>query len=103
MPRSRTSRTANRRTRRRFFGNAFLATLFKNRNAEEHLAKLNLNERQIKAVLYVVENGNITNSKYQEINGVSKPTATRDIKELVDKKIFVNLGTKGSSAVYELV
>ena len=67
------------------------------------MKKSDLNERQIKAVLYIVENGNITNSKYQNVCDVSKSTATRDIKELEEKGILLNKGTKGSSAVYELV
>ncbi len=81
----------------------FLVEIFKNRYTPERLKQSGLNERQINAVLYVVENGKITNSKYQEICHVSKSTATRDIKELEAKGIFINKGTKGSSAVYELV
>lgn len=79
-----------------------LVTLFKNRYTAEQLKKLGLNERQIKAALYAVDNGSITNSKYQEVCKVSKSTATRDIKELEEKGILINKGTKGSSAVYEL-
>jgi len=79
-----------------------LVTLFKDRYTEGQLSKLGLNDRQVKAVLYVKENGKITNSQYQRICHISKPTATRDIKELEVKSIFANKGTKGSSAVYEL-
>lgn len=39
---------------------------------EEYLTKLGLNERQVKAVLYVKKNGKITNKEYQEINNVKK-------------------------------
>ncbi len=66
------------------------------------LPKIGLNDRQIKAVMYVKEHGNITNSQYQRICYISKATATRDIKELEVKGVFVNKGTKESSAVYEL-
>jgi len=38
-------------------------TLFKDRYAEEQLLKIGLNERQVKAVLYVKEKGKITNSQ----------------------------------------
>jgi ATP-dependent DNA helicase RecG len=79
-----------------------LVEIFKNRYTAENLKKLGLNERQLLAMAYVKENGSITNSKYQAVCGVSKSTATRDIKELEDKEILVNRGTKGSSAVYEL-
>lgn len=80
-----------------------LVVLFKNRYTEDQLKKSGLNDRQIKAVLYAIENGTITNSKYQEVCDVSKSTATRDIKELEEKGILINEGTKGSSAVYKLV
>jgi ATP-dependent DNA helicase RecG len=61
-----------------------------------------LNERQVKAVLYVVENVSITNSQYQKLTDTSKPTATRDLQELEAKGILINKGTKGSSSKYEL-
>jgi len=71
----------------------FIVTLFKDRFSEEQLQKLGLNDRQIKAVLYVKEKGKITNGEYQELNAVSKRTATNDLYELVEKqKIFEQLG-----------
>src|SRR3990170_5673438 len=42
---------------------------------EENLKKMGLNERQIKAVIYVKEKGRITNKEYQGIANISKPTA----------------------------
>jgi len=79
-----------------------LVTLFKNKYTTEQLQKLGLNERQVKAVLYVVAKGSITNSQYQKLNDTSKPTATRDLQELEAKRIFINKGTKGSSSKYDL-
>jgi len=61
-----------------------------------------LNGRQKKAIEYVKEHGSITNAEYQKINFVSKATAYRDIKELENKRIILNIGTKGSSAKYSL-
>ena len=75
-----------------------LVTLFKNKFRPDQLQKLGLNERQVKAVLYVVENGSITNSQYQKLTDTSKPTATRDLQELESKAILINKGTKGSSS-----
>lgn len=70
----------------------------------EHLQSLGLNERQIKAVLFVKEKGKITNSNYQELNNISKRTATTELTELVDKfKIFTKIGTSGSSISYRMV
>jgi len=78
-------------------------TLFKNRYTKGILKKLGLSERQIKAVLFTLETGSITNSKYQEVADVSKATASRDIADLEIKGILINKGSKGQSAVYEVV
>ena len=81
----------------------FLVTLFKSNFTEELLIKLGLNLRQIKAVLYAKENGKITNKEYQEINSVAKPTATRDLSELVEKyNILANTG-KGAGSYYKII
>ena len=60
---------------------------------EEYLHNLGLNERQIKAVMYVKEKGKITNKKYQEEFAVSKATATRDLTELVVGHIIDIMGS----------
>lgn len=80
----------------------FLSKIFKDRSTEDQLKKSGLNERQTEAILYTKKYGEITNSKYQEVGNVSKATATRDIKELEDKRLLKNIGTKGSSAIYKL-
>jgi ATP-dependent DNA helicase RecG len=67
------------------------------------LRKIGLNERQIKAVYYINEKGKITNKEYQELNRVSRATATRDLKELVEKKILEQLGSKGHGTLYCLI
>ncbi|HWR32392.1 MAG TPA: ATP-binding protein, partial [Chitinophagaceae bacterium] len=77
----------------------FLKDIF----TEDFLTKQDLSPRQIKAVLFVKEFGSITNAKYQEINKVSKPTATRDLQELSIKQILENKGKKGAGSVYVLV
>ena len=79
-----------------------IVRLFKDRFSEEQLKQLGLNDRQVKAVLYVKEKGKITNKEYQEINSVAKPTATRDLSELTDTfDIFTNTGF-GAGSFYEL-
>ncbi|MEI9913236.1 MAG: ATP-binding protein [Bacteroidota bacterium] len=78
-------------------------TFLKDIFTEDFLDKQDLNPRQIRAVLYVKEQGSITNAKYQEINKVSKPTATRDLQELNRKEILENRGKKGAGAIYVLV
>jgi len=59
---------------------------------ESVLAKLGLNERQLKAVKYVKKKRQITNREYKDLTGTSKPTATRDLTELKQKKVFTLKG-----------
>jgi len=74
-------------------GNDFWITFRKDIYNKEDLSKLGLNERQIKAILYVIEKGRITNKEYQEINNVSKRTAAYELVELTKKhKLFKQLG-----------
>lgn len=62
-----------------------------------------MNERQIKAVIYVKEKGKITNRDYQKEFSVSRQTATRDLTELVEKKLFKLQGTGKCDICYVLV
>ena len=80
----------------------FLVTLFKDRFSEKQLQQLGLNERQIKAVLYVKENGKITNGGYQTINEVKKTIAAEELQDLTEKVILTRIGTTGRSIFYEL-
>jgi len=80
----------------------FQVTLHKDTYNEEYLATLGLNERQIKAVMYVKEKGKITNMAYQSLNNVSKRTATRDLDELISKALIVQIGKTGKGTHYKL-
>lgn len=85
-----------------FEGSDFLVEFRKDIYYEEFLTELGLNERQVKAVLYTKENGRITNSEYQELNNVSKRTATNELTELADSfKVLVKSGTMGVGVYYE--
>lgn len=68
---------------------------------EEHLQSLDLNERQVKAVLYVKLKGRITNKEYQEINNTTDRTALRDLEILIGLNILKRVGDK-KGAFYEL-
>ena len=60
-----------------------------------------MNERQIKAVLFVKEKGKISNKEYQEICEVSKGTATKELRELTDRyNIFKRKGNVGAGTLY---
>lgn len=63
--------------------------------SEENLKEKGLNDRQIKAMLYVYEKGVITLSDYSNIAPeVKDRTLRRDLKELVTKKFLKPVGEK---------
>jgi len=78
----------------------FTLVFLKDVYTEEYLQKLGLNERQIKAVMYVKEKGKITNREYQELNLCSRNTASNDLKDLTQKGILKESGKKGMGAYY---
>ena len=77
-------------------------TFLKDIYTEEYLKKLNLNERQLKAMIEVKRSGTITNKKYQELFKVSRNTASRDLTELVEKNVLRGSGDKGAGAFYSI-
>lgn len=82
----------------------FQVTLYADKWNGENLKKLDLNERQIKAIMFIKENKRITNSQYQKINSCSRNTATNDLKGLVDKKIIIQKGSGvGAGSGYSLI
>ncbi len=80
----------------------FQVVFYRDWLTEERLRELGLNERQVRAVLYVKEKGSITNREYREMFRVSAVTAARDLKNLVEKGIFKKMGGTGRSVRYEL-
>jgi len=67
---------------------------------EEYLRELGLNERQIKAVMYVKGKGKITNMEYREMSHVSDRTALLDLKDLSEKGILARIGKTGRVTRY---
>lgn len=69
---------------------------------EENLKKLDLNERQIKAMMYVKEKGKITNKEYRSMFDISDRTALSDLNDLCEKGFLEKIGITGRGTVYEL-
>ena len=90
--------------RYRYEMSGFFVVFRKDIYHKEYLVSLGLNERQVKAVLFVKENSSISNSQYQDLNNISRITATRDLSELVDKyKIFEKSGKVGAGTNYKII
>lgn len=83
-------------------GYEFRVILGRDVYTESALAKLGLNERQLKAIKFIKNEGKITNKEYKKLTGTSKPTASRDLNELVNKSIFLRIGETGKGTLYKL-
>jgi ATP-dependent DNA helicase RecG len=80
----------------------FSVWFYKDIYTEENLRKLGVNERQIKAVMYVKEKGSINLSSFKNIvHEVSEKTLYRDLQNLVNKRVLKELGEK-KGRKYEL-
>ncbi len=79
----------------------FFVEFRKDNYNEQYLKSLDLSDRQVKAVLYVKEKGKITNKEYQEMFGVARMTATRDLTVLIAKGILNSSNTKGAGSYYQ--
>lgn len=73
----------------------FSVCFYKDVYTEKVLRKTGLNERQIKAVIFVKEKGKITNRDYQKEFSVSRQTATRELLQMMQSKIFIRHGKTG--------
>ncbi len=83
-------------------GPHFVVTIWRDWLTTSVLAGCNLNDRQLRAIAHVKKTGAIANSEYQQLMGVAKRTAHRDLSALVEKELFVKIGTRGKGAHYKL-
>ncbi|MCD5416138.1 hypothetical protein LR032_03420 [Candidatus Bipolaricaulota bacterium] len=74
--------------------NQFLVTLWRDVFTPDRLEALGLNARQKKAVAWTKETGRIANSPYQDLTGVSRKTAARDLDDLVQKGVLMRIGER---------
>lgn len=83
-------------------GGVFQVTFTNAPCTEERLRKLGLGERQVKAVLWTREKGRITNTEYEELGGVPRRTATRELSDLAERGILEHVGRTGKGTAHVL-
>ena len=81
---------------------SFVLTLWRDWLTEDVIASLGLNDRQKTAILFIKQNGSITNKQYQELSKVTDRTVLRDIKDLINKRALRKIGTTGRATHYVL-
>lgn len=62
----------------------------------------NLNSRQLALIEYLKEKGRITRFEYAKVFNTSIPTASRDLKELLERNIIIGKGPFAKGRYYEL-
>lgn len=81
-------------------GGEFTTTLWRDWLTADVIGRLELTERQRQAVLMVKAGETLNNKTFQEKFGVSKPTASRDLDDLVRKGVLEKIGTTGKGTHY---
>ena len=69
---------------------------------EKYLSGLGLNERQVKAVLFLKELGVITNGDFQKINRIGKTFSMKELQSLVKRNVLKKVGLKGGGSKYTM-
>jgi len=82
-------------------GPHFVVTLWRDWLTASVIDELSLNKRQRKALVLIKQKRSITNSEYREQTGATRPTAKRDIEDLVTKGILF-LSGRGRGARYKV-
>lgn len=80
----------------------FVITLWRDWLTADIVERLDLNERQKKAIQYLKTHARITNSEYQGSTGASRATASRELEALLSKGVLEKLGTTGKGTHYVL-
>jgi len=83
-------------------GGEFTITLWRDWLTEAVLKQFALNDRQRQAVMIAKANDRLSNLDYQKAFSVSKPTASRDLEDMVGKGILEKIGTTGKGTHYIL-
>ena len=81
---------------------SFVITLWRDWLTASVIAQLDLSDRQRQAVLIIKTSGRLNNLDYQKALSVSKPTASRDMEDMVRKGVLEKIGTTGKGTYYIL-
>ena len=73
-------------------GGEFTITLWRDWLTAEVMAGFHLNERQLKGLTCLRAEGRLTSGRYQELTGISRQTASRDLEDMVKKGILNRYG-----------
>ncbi|OGQ99319.1 MAG: hypothetical protein A2505_04800 [Deltaproteobacteria bacterium RIFOXYD12_FULL_55_16] len=75
-------------------GGFFVTTLWRDWLTDKVMSSLKLNDRQIAGLDCLRSEGQLTSGRYQELTGVSRQTATRDLDDMATKGIIMRHGER---------
>ncbi|MGN7824804.1 ATP-binding protein [Chitinophaga sp. 22536] len=78
----------------------FSIVFYKNRYTREFIASQGLSKKLEMVMFYILEHGRISNIEYQQLAGISKRTASRDLQLLIGMELVQKLGTTGKGTFY---
>ncbi|MEW5745113.1 MAG: ATP-binding protein [Nitrospirota bacterium] len=81
-------------------GGEFTSTVWRDWLTDKVIESLGLNVRQKHAVILAKTSGRLSNLDYQKAFDVSKPTASRDLEDMVRKGVLSKIGTTGKGTYY---
>lgn len=81
---------------------SFVITLWRDWLTDEVLTRLDVNDRQRLAIMYLKTHGKISNTEYQQVADAIKKTATRDLNDLKKKGLVDRRGIRGPGVHYVL-
>ena len=73
---------------------SFVLTLWRDWLTAEVMAGFHLNERQLKGLAFLRTEGRLTSGRYQELTGISRQTASRDLEDMVKRGILNRYGDR---------
>lgn len=73
-------------------GGQFVTTLWRDWLTDAVMEQLVLNDRQRKGLVHVKIHGTMTNAEYQRLAATTRPTAIRDLADLVNKGLLLRRG-----------
>lgn len=81
-------------------GGEFTITIWRDWLTDKIIESIGLNDRQKRAVILAKTSGRLSNIDYQKTFGVSKPTASRDLEDMVRRGVLSKIGTTGKGTYY---
>ena len=81
-------------------GPYFVVTVWRDWLTDVVMAKLNLNDRQVRAVAHAKSKGRISTGEYRDMVKVSESTALRELRQLTKLDILEKVGGTGRAAHY---